>query len=147
VINCTHNTLPQKNTTLESDTHPKTWRDSNPHSRQTAVAVLTFVKSKSCTVFPTSQSPETDANMAIRQERTISCMLIVIPEIHKHKLNFLFQLCSVLFYAFVFRPRALIAELWTTKCPKCRHCYFGENSVSKPTAHSCSRRPVLSCDG
>jgi len=80
--------------------------------------------------------------MAIRPETTISCMLFVIPEIHKHKLNFLFQVCGGLFYAFLFRPRAVIAELWTAKCPICLHCYFGQNNVLTPTLPSCSRRPV-----
>jgi hypothetical protein len=89
-----------------------------------------------------SQSAETDANMAIRTETTISCMLIVIPEIHKNKFNFLFQLCGVLFYAFLFRPRAVTAQMWTAKCPTCPHCYFAQNNILTPTLSSCSRRPL-----
>jgi hypothetical protein len=80
--------------------------------------------------------------MAIRPETTISYMLIVIPEIHKQKLNFLFQLCGVLFYDFLFRPRAVIAQMWTAKCPTRLHCYFGQNNVLTPTLPSCSRRLV-----
>jgi hypothetical protein len=63
-------------------------------------------------------------------------MLILIPVIHKHKLNFLFQLCGVLFYVFIFRPGAVIAELWTGKCPTCPHCYFGQNNVITPSVEN-----------
>jgi len=133
--------LKRTRTSKETHIHNSKW-DSKPQSQQTAIKVLTLLKSKSFTVFPTSQSAETDANMAMRPETTISCMLIVIPEIHKHKLNFLFQLCGVLFYAFIFRPRAVIAQLWTAKCPTCLHYHFAQNNVLTPTLPSCSRRQL-----
>jgi hypothetical protein len=40
------------------------------------ISILTLVKSKSFTVFPTSQSPDTSANLAITHKMIISCMLI-----------------------------------------------------------------------
>jgi len=66
----------------------KNWRNYCLIQEALCVSKLTFLKSKSFTVFPTSQSPETDTNLTIRAKRIISCMLIVIPVIHKNKLNF-----------------------------------------------------------
>jgi hypothetical protein len=50
------------------------------------VIIPTLVKSKFFkTGIPTTQSPETDVNLAVRHKKIISSMLVLIPVIHENK--------------------------------------------------------------
>jgi hypothetical protein len=60
--------------------------DPTCYSKHVNILTPTLVQSKSFGFWvPTSQSPETDVNLAIRPKKIISNVLVFIPAIHENK--------------------------------------------------------------